>query len=101
MLGEGAAQLVKNAAATQEQLDAVRALFDTMGATAVFDEESMLNEVIPYAGSAPAYIYAFADAMVRSAVQHGVPEADALRMFCQTMIGSAKMLLRGDRTPPS
>lgn len=99
MLGEGAAQLVKNAAATQEQLDAVRALFDTMGATAVFDEESMLNEVIPYAGSAPAYIYAFADAMVRSAVQHGVPEADALRMFCQTMIGSAKMLLRGDRTP--
>ena len=43
MLGEGAAQLVKNAAATQEQLDAVRALFDTMGATAVLDEESMLN----------------------------------------------------------
>ena len=66
-----------------------------MGVTVTFEQENMLNEVIPYAGSAPAYIYAFADAMVRSAVQHGVPEADALRMFCQTMIGSAKMLLRG------
>ena len=99
MLGEGAAQLVKNAAATQEQLDAVRALFDTMGATAVFDEESMLNEVIPYAGSAPAYLYAYADAFVQSAKQHGINEDDALTLICQTMIGSAKMLLRRDKTP--
>ena len=33
------------------------------------------------------------------AVQHGVDEQDALRLFCQTMIGSAEMLLRGDKTP--
>ena len=99
MLGEGATQLVKNAAATDEQLAAVRALFDTMGVTVVFREERMLNEVIPYAGSAPAYIYAFADAMVQSAKQHGISEDDALTLFCQTMIGSAKMLLRRDKTP--
>ncbi|MGI6180677.1 MAG: pyrroline-5-carboxylate reductase [Agathobaculum sp.] len=99
MLGAGAAQLVKNAAASAEQLAAVRTLFDTMGVTAVFEEERMLNEVIPYAGSAPAYLYAFADAMVQSAAQHGIAEADALSMFCQTMIGSAQMLLRGDKTP--
>lgn len=99
MLGRGATSLVKNAAATAEQLAQVRALFDTMGITVVFDREDMLNEVIPYAGSAPAYLYAFADAMVKSAAQHGVGEQDALRLFCQTMIGSAEMLLRGDKTP--
>lgn len=99
MLGRGATSLVKNAAATDAQLAQVRALFDTMGVTVVFDREDMLNEVIPYAGSAPAYLYAFADAMVQSAVQHGVDEQDALRLFCQTMIGSAEMLLRGDKTP--
>lgn len=99
MLGEGATQLVKNNAATTEQLNAVRALFDTMGVTVVFEQEDMLNEVIPYAGSAPAYLYAFADAMVKSAVQHGISEEDALTLFCQTMIGSAKMLLRRDKTP--
>ncbi|MDO4270959.1 MAG: pyrroline-5-carboxylate reductase [Eubacteriales bacterium] len=99
MLGEGAAQLVKNAAATDEQLASVRALFDTMGVTVVFEEENMLNEVIPYAGSAPAYIYAFADGMVRSAAAHGVGADDALTLFCQTMIGSAKMLLRREKTP--
>lgn len=99
MLGEGATQLVKNAAATAEQLAQVRALFDTMGVTVVFEEERMLNEVIPYAGSAPAYLYTFADAMIRSAAQHGISEDDALVLFCQTMIGSAKMMLRRDKTP--
>ena len=99
MLGEGAAQVVKNAAAADEQLAAVRRLFDTMGVTVVFDREDMLNEVIPYAGSAPAYLYAFADAMVRSAGAHGIAEQDALALFCQTMIGSAKMLLQGGKTP--
>ena len=99
MLGEGATQLVKNAAAAAEQLAQVRALFDTMGVTVVFEQERMLNEVIPYAGSAPAYLYMFADAMVQSAVRHGISGDDALTLFCQTMIGSARMMLQGDKTP--
>ena len=73
MLGEGATQLVKNSAASEEQLASVRALFDTMGVTVVFSDENMLNEVIPYAGSAPAYIYAFAAGMVKSAEAHALP----------------------------
>ena len=99
LLGEGATQLVKNRAASAAQLAKVRALFDTMGVTSVFEEEHLLNDVIPYAGSATAYIYTFADAMVQSAKQHGIPEEEALKMFCQALIGSAKMLQRGDKTP--
>ena len=99
MLGEGATQLVKNAAAAAEQLAQVRALFDTMGVTVVFEQERMLNEVIPYAGSAPAYLYMFADAMVQSAVRHGISGDDALTLFCQTMIGSARMMQQRDKTP--
>lgn len=99
MLGEGATELVKNAAATAAQLAAVRALFDTMGVTVVFQDEHMLNEAIPYGGSGPAYVYAFADAMVKSAVSHGILYEDAMKLFCQTMIGAAKMLLAGEQTP--
>jgi len=99
LLGMGATQLVKNTAATEEQLASVRQLFDTMGVTVVFHDENMLNEAIPYAGSAPAYIYAFADAMVQSAREHSISQEDALQLFCQTMIGAAHMLLRGDQTP--
>lgn len=99
MLGVGATQLVKNAAVSEAQLAAVRSLFDKMGVTTVFDKEDMINEAIPYAGSAPAYIYAYADAMVQSAKKHGIDEQDALQMFCQTMIGAAKMLMQGEKTP--
>lgn len=99
MIGEGASALVKNAAAKDGQLDFAVKLFGTMGVTAVFAGEQMLNEVIPYNGSFPAYVYAFADAMVQSAEQHGIGERQALELVCQTMIGSAKMLLAGGKSP--
>lgn len=93
-IGYGATQLVKNAAATQEQLEAVERLFRAMGITTVFPDERMLNDAIPYAGSAPAFIYLFADAMVRSAIAHGIPAQDATQMICQSLIGSAQMMLQ-------
>ena len=77
MLGEGATQLVKNAAATDKQLSELCELFNTMGVTVTFEQENMLNEVIPYAGSAPAYLYAYADAFVQSATPDGMSAGGA------------------------
>lgn len=99
LLGKGATQLVKNKAATDEQLKTVCNIFDTMGVTVVFDDENKLNDVIPFAGSAPAYIYAFTEGMLKSAEKHGINRDDALKLFCQTLIGSAEMMLTGDKTP--
>lgn len=99
LLGEGATALVGNRAVTPEQMDSVRTLFASMGTVAVFEEEHALNDVIPYNGSAPAYLYFFADAMAQSAAQHGIDAQKALELFCQTMIGSAKMLLETGKTP--
>lgn len=97
-LGLGATALVKNQAATEAQLAQARALFDAMGTTAVFAEEHMLNEVIPYNGSAPAYVYAFMEGMVKSAVQHGIDADDAKRLFGYTLMGAARMALESDKT---
>lgn len=99
MLGLGASALVKNAAATVEQLENVRALFDSMGVTAVFEAENMLNEVIPYNGSAPAYVYAFIEGMARSAQAHGIEREQALQLICKTCIGAAEMVLQSGQTP--
>lgn len=97
--GKGASALVGNAAATAEQIAQVRKVFDSMGITVVFEQENMLNEVIPYNGSLPAYVYAFIDAMAESAEQHGISKEDALALICQTCIGSAEMVLAGRQTP--
>lgn len=99
LLGQGASALVKNAAATQAQLAAIEHLFGTMGVTAVFDREDMLNEVIPYNGSLPAYAYQFIDAFAKSAAQHGIPREQSLPLICKTVIGAAEMVLAGEQTP--
>lgn len=99
MLGEGASALVKNAAADGAQLDQAVRLFSSMGAAAVFEQEDMLNEIIPYNGSLPAFVYQFIEAFAKSAAQHGISRGDALPLICKTVIGSAKMVLQGEKTP--
>lgn len=99
MMGLGASALVKNAAATPEQLADVRGLFDAMGVTVVFEKEDMLNEVIPYNGSAPAYVYALIEGMTRSAQAHGLEREQALQLICKTCIGAAEMVLQSGQSP--
>ena len=99
MIGEGATAMAKNEACTQVQLDKVRNLFEQLGDTAVFEQEDQINDVIPVNGSSPAYVYYFIDAMIRNAVKHGIPEADAKRLICRTFVGSAKMLEQSELTP--
>lgn len=99
LLGEGASALVKNNAATDAQLTEVARLFRSMGQVAVFEQEDMLNEVIPYNGSLPAFVYQFMDAFLKSANAHGIAREQALPLICQTVIGSAKMVLQGEKSP--
>ncbi len=58
-----------------------------------------INETIPVHGSSPAFIYLFADLIAQNAGNHGIEYQTALEMFCQTLIGSAKMLLESGETP--
>ncbi len=97
--GKGASALVGNGAATPQQVAQVQKLLDSMGITVVFDREDALNDVIPYNGSLPAYVYAFIDAMAESAAQHGIAREEALRLICQTCVGAAEMVAAGTQTP--
>lgn len=99
MINKGATQLVKNSYATNKDLETVCKIFDNMGITTIFDDENKLNDVIPFAGSAPAYIYSFTEGMMISAKKYGIDENEALKLFCQALIGSAQMMLKGDKTP--
>lgn len=99
ILGQGASALVKNDAATDEQLAETDRLFAAMGVTAVFPHEDMLNEIIPFNGSLPAYVYQFVTAFVKSAMRHGIPQDAALSLICQTVIGSAELMRGGGKTP--
>lgn len=81
-----------------EQLDAVREIFSCCGVTEIIDE-SLQNSIISVHGSSPAYIFLFAKAIVDEAVEEGIEERTALNLICQTLCGSAKMLLESGKTP--
>lgn len=99
LLGMGASALVGNAAASAAQIEETRALFASMGHAVVFEKEGMLNEVIPFNGSLPAFAYQFIDAFARAAEAHGIDRAAALPLICKTVAGSAEMVLRTGKTP--
>lgn len=71
---------------------AVRAFLESCG---IVEEipESLMTEVVPFNGSAPGYFYHMTRVIVEEAVRMGFDRDVALRLFAQTMKGSAETLL--------
>ncbi|MBI4858529.1 MAG: NAD(P)-binding domain-containing protein [Acetobacterium woodii] len=55
--------------------------------------ETLMCEVVPINGSAPAYFYHMAHVIVEEAGKMGLDKKIVLRLFAQTMKGSAEMLM--------
>ena len=74
------------------EFDMVRGVFDASGITEVVPEATM-DAVVAAGGSAPAYVFKLAAAVVKTAAERGLDPETGLRLFAQTLTGSAKMLL--------
>jgi len=94
MIGKGTSALCRNSRVTDDDFEVVQSIFASSGMTMVIDEAQM-NTVICVNGSSPAYFYHFIDAMVKSAKAQGLSldERTILEAVCNTVIGSAQMLI--------
>ncbi|MEE6272751.1 pyrroline-5-carboxylate reductase [Georgenia wangjunii] len=92
MIGAGMAAVCGNAATSADDVERVRALFAAVG-DAVVLAEADFSTYTAIAGSAPAFAFAFIDALARGAVKNGMPKALATRIAAQTLLGSARMVL--------
>ena len=97
LLGYGAVAVARVEPTTPAEFAAVRELFDAAGITGEIAPDKM-NEVIPVNGSGPAFVYQFARVMARCADNNGIDEETAMKLFCQTLIGSAHMLMESGKT---
>lgn len=79
---------------TRQQHD-LRNLLSSIGGVTVV-EESQLDAVTAVAGSGPAFLYYFAEAMTEAAVENGLSLADAKKLVRQTFSGAADMLQHED-----
>jgi pyrroline-5-carboxylate reductase len=77
----------------------VAALFAPLGTVSQMADEELIHAATAVSGSAPAYLYAFIEALEVAATEVGLPPADAARMVRATICGAAALLEQGEEEP--
>lgn len=97
MLSCGATAMSKTPYVSDSEFGFVRSVFECAGIVETIPNDKM-NEVIPINGSSPAFIYEFAKYFSEYGKSVGLDEKASLRLFSQTLIGSAKMMTESGLT---
>jgi pyrroline-5-carboxylate reductase len=98
LVGEGMSAISKGRYASDEDAEAVKELFKTVGE--VIDlPESMIDTITAISGSGPAYFYLMVEAMIEAGKKAGLGSEIAEKAVKQTIIGAAKMLKMTGRSP--
>ncbi|MCM3353687.1 pyrroline-5-carboxylate reductase [Bacillus halotolerans] len=87
-----------SAEASQDDITAATALLETIG-DATLVEEQHLDAVTAIAGSGPAYLYRYIEAMEKAAQKVGLEEETAKKLILQTMAGATDMLRQSGKQP--
>ena len=75
------------------------ALFEPLGAVVDLDDEDLLHAATAVCGSAPAYLYAFVEALEAAGAAAGLPAETANRLARSTMAGAAALMAESGEGP--
>lgn len=98
LVGEGMSAICPNENISKEELDEVIKIFNSFGKCELL-EEKYFHGFIALAGSSPAYVYMFIEAMGDAGVKQGIPRAKAYTLAAQSLLGAAKMVLETGEHP--
>lgn len=73
---------------SEKELERISEVLDSFGQAIFTEDEDMLNAVTAISGSGPAYVFLFANALMRSAESLGFSKDDARKIVFQTIKGS-------------
>lgn len=94
-VGEGAFAVSRNENCTDEDVENVTAILRSCGLVEEIPD-GMMAEILPFNGSTPGFIYHISNLMVKEAEKLGLNPDSAIRLFAQTVKGSAEMILSSD-----
>lgn len=97
MLNEGASAMSCDEKVSEVEFAFARKIIGSCGITEVVPIDKM-KEVIAINGSSPAFIYLYAKGFIDYAEKVGIDKDAALRLFAQSLIGSAKMMTESGMT---
>lgn len=98
LIGEGATALSRTENVSDEDFQSILDVFSCCGIVREISEEQM-DAVIAVSGSSPAYLYLLAKITCDYAEKRGIDRQTAMNLFCQTLKGSADMLLNTQKQP--
>lgn len=98
LVGEGASGICANKHVTEEELQAVITMFRSIGIVEQLSEP-MIDVIGAVAGSTPAYVAMFIEALADAAVAEGMPRAQAYKIAAQAVMGSGKLALESGKHP--
>jgi pyrroline-5-carboxylate reductase len=62
-------------------------------------EEELMDAVTGLSGSGPAYVFIIIEALSDAGVKMGLTRNIALKLAAQTLVGAARLCLKGDKHP--
>lgn len=95
-VGQGTASIYAD---DVEALARARALFDPVGTVVELSDEGLMHAATGVSGSAPAYLYAFVEALEAAGAAAGLPPADSARLARSTIAGAAALMARSGEEP--
>ena len=98
LVGQAMSAVCPNKNVSEEELKYCINIFESFGECEVL-EEKYFDGFIAVAGSSPAYVFMFIEAMADGAVKLGIPRVKAYKMAAQSVLGSAKMVLETGKHP--
>lgn len=98
MVGEGCTAVCVNEQVSAEEKAQAIALMNSCGKTCEI-RENLMDAFSAVAGSSPAYVFMFIEAMADAGVAAGMPRAAAYEAAAQSVLGSAKLLLESGKHP--
>jgi pyrroline-5-carboxylate reductase len=98
LVGEAMVAVCNADNVSEEEMNIVRGIFDSIGKTAMLPE-ALINTATATNGSGPAYVFMMIEAMADAAVLHGIPRDTAYLLVEQTILGSAKLALETGEHP--
>lgn len=94
----GVSAICGNENVSSEDFKTVQSLFEAVGSVYELAEKDF-STFIGLAGSSPAFVYMFIDAMARAGVLNGMPKKVATEIAAKAVLGSAKRLIEGNENP--
>ncbi len=97
MLGVGASAMSRDDNVSETEFAFAKKIIGSCGIAEVIPTDKM-KEIIAINGSSPAFIYVYAKGFMQYAQSVGIDADTALRLFAQSLIGSAKMMTESGMT---